>query len=241
MCLCSSLPSWDYLPLHPADWGSTATLPRGCLQPCSNQSKASSFTTCTPGSAAAGRVEEKEGNSLGRDGDGVGRKEGEPSLGPLGPGRKCDGEIGGRSGENTPSPHVGSLGVMVTGRRERAEHRKSTDGDRGRCKRRRITGWATDCGMQKKSGGKDRRRSLQAEARWETGVGKKLRRPHKLTVAWKRAGLRLGFDSSREAKWKLSVKIFRVHSSRRTTGGDESRGKKKTQSRRRVSQDDYQC
>lgn len=153
VCLSSSLPSRDYLPLHPADWDSTATLPRGCLQPCSNQSKASSFTTCTHGSAAAEREEEKEGNSLGRDGDGEGRKEGERSLEPLGPGRKCGGErereSGGRSrgktlaanvSPSTPShlSHMGSLGTMVTGRRKRAEHRERTDGDRGRCKRRRI-------------------------------------------------------------------------------------------------------
>lgn len=146
VCLSSSLPSRDYLPLHPADWDSTATLPRGCLQPCSNQSKASSFTTCTHGSAA-----EKEGNSLGRDGDGEGRKEGERSLEPLGPSRKCDGEresggwsrgktLAANASPSTPShlSHTGSLGTMVTGRRKRAEHRERTHGDRGRCKRRRI-------------------------------------------------------------------------------------------------------
>ena len=70
--LCSSLPSRDYLPLHPADWSATATLPRERLQPCSNQSKASSSTTCTHGSV---------GTTKGKGSRGGRRRGGEERLG----------------------------------------------------------------------------------------------------------------------------------------------------------------
>lgn len=55
---------------------------------------------------------------MGRDGDGEGRKEGERSLEPLGPGRKCDGESGGRSRGKTlaantpPPPHTHTRGLL---------------------------------------------------------------------------------------------------------------------------------
>lgn len=49
LSLCSWLPNWEYLPLHPADWNSTVFLPQECLEPRSNQSKTSSSTTCTQG------------------------------------------------------------------------------------------------------------------------------------------------------------------------------------------------
>jgi len=63
--LCTSLPSRDYLPPHPA---ATTTLPRECLQPCSNQSEASSSTTCTHGSTRMKREGEQRGRGGGEDG-----------------------------------------------------------------------------------------------------------------------------------------------------------------------------
>lgn len=130
LSLFHTRPSWDYLPLHPADWSSTATQPRGSLQPCSNQSKASSFTTCTPGRVRM-KTGEREKRETGQ------REEGDQTLKPLGLGRMCNG-VRGFGKERLRWQSAGSLPHRLVWRqgngRKTGKTGEATDGGTRACK-----------------------------------------------------------------------------------------------------------